>query len=419
MLLSQRTQASIIAALLRGEQPDFNPQDLTGVFREHYEWIQEMQQVNQPGGLWLRFLASYGRQEQHAQAAQLIEAIYEDPLIYPTAREAIDQLPDLVWLWHGWIPKGQITILMGDPSAGKSYLALDLAKRLAAGSQWPDGQDIEDRGNILYVDAENRPSVFKIRIASWADQESDRLFYMLPAANRMMIDFDTTFDLERFLDRVYRIRPSLIIIDSYSSISLQGENNKEDVQRILSFLTRVARDYDCAVVIIHHQRKRSSNQMTLPLPELSMANLRGSGHIAAMATSILGMQLVGSNKNGARSFQVVKNNLGRYPEPIGVSFTPWDENPEVAILSYGDVPAEDQDLNKIDQCVVWLSDLLEEMGPLPTDEIMEIADQDGYNKRMVYRARQRLAHVILDTRGPYVEGNGWRLAQDDESEDNQ
>ena len=60
-----------------------------------------------------------------------------------SAFASLDQLsagiPPVSWLWPGWIPRGMITLLCAAPGAGKSYLALDLARRLIAGLPWPDG----------------------------------------------------------------------------------------------------------------------------------------------------------------------------------------------------------------------------------------------------------------------------------------
>ncbi len=44
-----------------------------------------------------------------------------------------DVAPDAVaWLWPGRIPRGKLTLLIGDPGQGKSYLTMDLAARGAA-----------------------------------------------------------------------------------------------------------------------------------------------------------------------------------------------------------------------------------------------------------------------------------------------
>ena len=39
----------------------------------------------------------------------------------------------VAWLWPGYIPKGRLTVLDGDPGLGKSLTTIDLAARLT----WP------------------------------------------------------------------------------------------------------------------------------------------------------------------------------------------------------------------------------------------------------------------------------------------
>jgi phage N-6-adenine-methyltransferase len=43
------------------------------------------------------------------------------------------------WLWHLRIPKGELTVVDGDPSVNKSSLLLDIAARVSTGRAMPDG----------------------------------------------------------------------------------------------------------------------------------------------------------------------------------------------------------------------------------------------------------------------------------------
>ena len=45
------------------------------------------------------------------------------------------------WIWPSYLAAGKLTLIDGDPSQGKSLLALDLAARLTTGREWPDGQN--------------------------------------------------------------------------------------------------------------------------------------------------------------------------------------------------------------------------------------------------------------------------------------
>src|SRR5690606_33208811 len=73
---------------------------------------------------------------------------------------------DLQWLWPGRIPLGKITLLAGDPEAGKSFVVCDLAARTTRGGPWPDGVEpvgpevssepgSDATGSVLFITAED------------------------------------------------------------------------------------------------------------------------------------------------------------------------------------------------------------------------------------------------------------------------
>ncbi len=54
------------------------------------------------------------------------------------------------WLWPGRIPLGRITLLVGRPGEGKSFLTTDAAARVTTGTPWPDGSDCPQGSVILH-----------------------------------------------------------------------------------------------------------------------------------------------------------------------------------------------------------------------------------------------------------------------------
>ena len=49
------------------------------------------------------------------------------------------QAEEVKWLWAGRIPLGRITLIVGRPGVGKSFLTAELAARVSRGEPWPDG----------------------------------------------------------------------------------------------------------------------------------------------------------------------------------------------------------------------------------------------------------------------------------------
>ncbi len=44
------------------------------------------------------------------------------------------------WRWEGWIPATRIVGIAAGEGVGKTRFALDLARRIFLGLEWPDGQ---------------------------------------------------------------------------------------------------------------------------------------------------------------------------------------------------------------------------------------------------------------------------------------
>ena len=58
------------------------------------------------------------------------------------------------WLWDLRIPKGELTIVDGDPSVNKSSLLMDIAARVTKGRKMPDGSGGK-QGGVLLLQAED------------------------------------------------------------------------------------------------------------------------------------------------------------------------------------------------------------------------------------------------------------------------
>ena len=58
------------------------------------------------------------------------------------------------WLWRSRIPRAKITLLVGDPGSGKSYLSLAVAAGITTGFALPDGAP-NDRGRVVIANLED------------------------------------------------------------------------------------------------------------------------------------------------------------------------------------------------------------------------------------------------------------------------
>jgi len=360
--------------------------------------------------------------EDHPERDNLISTLFSlvpgDTLQYPTLHDLAQDLPPITWVWPGWIPRGMLTIFGAVPGAGKSLVALDLCRRIIHGEPFPDGTPMTCPGApVLYVDAEAVPQITNARATHW-QMDTQKLYLMLPEGDALL-DFGQDADRDRLVEMVYTVKPALIIVDSLSSVSSKSENAVEDVRALLGFFANLAREHTLGLVLIHHARKRGATLSGAPLfTPITLDDFRGSGHIVAMARSVLGLSVVQNgpqpDSNGPRQLEVIKSNVARLPEPLGFEMLPLA--PAGVLLKWGTAPERWQAPTKLDECVTWLADWLGEAGePLSPQDVIAEAKRMGFSRATVFRAREILGAKIKNTAGRRDPNNLWAWQDEDES----
>jgi len=259
-------------------------------------------------------------------------------------------------------------------------------------SHWP----------VLYVDGEAVPQLLNARAESWG-MDRDRLYLMLPDERRGLIDFGADAEQARLTQMCHDLDPCFVVVDSLGAVSARGENSVEEVRDILSFLGAVAREFDLALLLIHHLRKKG--KLAPPTDLVSIDEFRGSSHIVAIARSVLALSVIQSgpqpDRNGPRQLEVVKTNLGRYPPPLGVLLVPppgsTEEEDGVPRLRYTEPPKSYRPPTQVDECAAWLVEYLEHaQEPRQPKHVLAAAMEAGFTRTTVYRARKRLGGKIVE-----------------------
>lgn len=346
-------------------------------------------------------------------AADLIDDIRRaGDLYFPSLDEIAANLTPVSWLWPNWIPRGMISLLGATQGTGKSYLALDLARIITAGDRWPDGAGVADRGRVVYVEGEGVPQITLAR-ADLLGIDKRALVPMLGQLDNTdligAIDFGRQIWRDELADMVHVVKPELVIVDSFSSVNGRGQNAVEDVNGILIFLAGLASAHNCGILIIHHLRKPSAAAGVAGIAEVNIHDFRGSGHITAMARTVLGLSVLASgySLDGPRRLRVVKSNLADYPPALAVAIEESADGRKR--FTYRD--AEDADDSKRDTCAEWLVQFLELEGPTKPTDIVAAGTEEGYSRPTIYRARKALGGRIENTDGRQSPVNRWRLAE--------
>lgn len=326
---------------------------------------------------------------------------------WPTATEVRKLLGDVVWLWKGWLPVGFVTLLVGEPGSGKSFLALDWIKRVLKDTGWPmNGKtDLPSSAGscAVWVETESSQQIVTSRAESM--QVPGDVLYMPGFGDDMLGQPDLVLeeDRNRITQAVKELKPSIVVVDSLGGAHSGGENKIEEVRPMLDFLARMARDEKLPVIAVHHLRKRGVTEST----EASMDKVRGSTAFSAFARSIIAVEGAGNS----HSIRVIKANLTDKPPALtfGIEFVEEGEERKPRRIAYSEfkdaAPNTDQKVTKIDRCVAWVeSQLCDIAEPTPLKDLIERATAEGFSRNMLYVARDRIGSPIV------VTGNGRSVA---------
>ena len=173
------------------------------------------------------------------------------------------------WLWSGYIPLGEITILEGHPGTNKSSLTADLAARLTRGVSMPCAPPKRGRkrsGGALFLVAEDSlAKPFRGRlIAAGADLAK------IGTLNNVSIPNDL-FTLEK---AIAEIDAELVVVDTINDFLGCSIISNQSVRQAIRPLRDLAERLNVAVVMLRHFTKSANNSL-----------LRGGGSTAITAVA--------------------------------------------------------------------------------------------------------------------------------------
>ena len=188
------------------------------------------------------------------------DAIVNGPETEPISLASLldKELPPPSWIIDDFLPEG-VTILAGDPKAGKSYLTMNINLAVATGKKALSHYSCQ-QGSVLHLDLEGNPRLFSSRLKTMlegrAAPQSSYAKYEGWARGT-----SAATQIEKWLLR--RPDTRLVIIDTLQMVRDTNGGKKTiysyDYEAIAPFRD-LAAQYGIGVVIVHHTNKSRDEQ---------------------------------------------------------------------------------------------------------------------------------------------------------------
>ncbi|HCE07015.1 MAG TPA: hypothetical protein DEQ40_00125, partial [Oxalobacteraceae bacterium] len=143
----------------------------------------------------------------------------------------------------------------GESGSGKSFFVIDIMASIARGLPWRDRA--VKQGTVAYICAEGAGG-FKRRLKAYAEHQgldlADLPIEVLGDAPNLM----ETTDTRDLIAALQRVKPSVIVVDTFSQSFIGNENSGEDVGRALGHCKLLHKVTGAPVILVHHSGKDAS-----------------------------------------------------------------------------------------------------------------------------------------------------------------
>lgn len=323
----------------------------------------------------------------------------------------------ITWLWPGRMPAGKLVTLDGDPSLGKSTLALTFAATITNGGTWPDNTTCTTPGDVILLSGEDGlADTVRPRLdAAGADVTRVHAVQGITLEDGTLVP-PTLGDVRQLEQLIRRTAARLLIVDVLMAY-LPGKvdsHKDQDIRRVLSALATMADETGCTVLLLRHLNKAKGGD---PL-------YRGGGSIGIVGAARAGMLVAADPDDETGHVRVLastKSNLGPPPESLRYQLVSA-EGTDVARVDWLGVDGRDarallsepagDDTEARDEAEAWLEDYLTQHArSSSTDAKRDAQKSAGISERTLQRAAKKLG--VVSTSEGFPRRTYWALPSGD------
>jgi hypothetical protein len=315
------------------------------------------------------------------------------------------------WLWEGWLARGKMHLIGGQPGTGKTTIAMSIAATVSIAAsrpaRWPDGTKCEKGGNVIIWSGEDDPADTLVPRLLAAGADLKRIFFVGGVREgEKSRDFDPAKDIPALRAAIDQAGgAALLAVDPIVS-AVSGDSHKNaETRRGLQPLVELARDIDAALIGVTHFSKGTSGRE--PTERITGSLAFGALARIIMVAAIKAAQ--GEGKAPSRMFARAKSNIGpdgggfiydlcqvELQERAGVfgSRVEWGEALDGAARDLLADAEQEQDGGAGRDAENFLREILAD-GPKSAKELRDAADAHGLVWKTVQRAKGKIPGIIV------------------------
>ena len=318
------------------------------------------------------------------------------------------------WLWPAVVPYGKLTLFVGHPGEGKSLATLDLAVRVSAGRQLPDGSAVMPANVLLSFCEDGAGDTVKPRLRA-AGANLAKVFETRRRKERDGTEtlLDLSNDLHDLSVEIERTEAKLLVFDPITAYLGTNVNSWKDdeVRRLLEPVGSLADATGCAVVAVMHLNKQMGQD--------PRARVTGSIAFTGVARSVMlfGPHPEDQHRELHEQRKIcapVKMNLTKAPEARvyrihenseGIAVLGWEAQTSLTANDLLAPPPSAATDGKLDKAILLLQTQLVN-GGVPAADLFSAAKQHGISVITLRRAKEKLN--ILASQEAYKDTTRWR-----------
>ncbi len=296
------------------------------------------------------------------------------------------------------LPRGEVTILDGDPGAGKSWFWMALLAGLTGSKVCPLPESLRGANEIrsaLILTTEDDPArIIRPRLEGLGADLKRIKIVQFASEEEMFFTASDARDIQRL---VKENTPDIVIVDPitlYASTEKGFDSkNAEKVRKMLTPLIKIARETNCAFLVNRHFRKTSGKAMHQGI---------GSIDYAATARSLLMIVKDPTDRSGNPRIMAHVKSTASPEMREGLMFsldenqTPpfqWEGVCEVSpdeLTDYEGACNAREDRSRTDEAKDFLREILAGGQLVPIQECKEQANRLGIADTTLLRAKREL-----------------------------